>query len=159
MVAAFFCILPGAWAQSQFATVTGTVADSSGAVIKGADVTVMNAASGEARKTVTNQVGFFTVATLPAGAYEVSVDMKGFEKWRGKGIVLNGSDSKTMNIQLQVGAQTESVQVESATQEVATVDSGEKSALITSKDLQDLSLVGRNASEFVPPETTLLRRY
>jgi Carboxypeptidase regulatory-like domain len=149
LVAVLLSIPPVAWAQSQFATLTGTVADSSGAVIRGANITVRNAASGEARKTVTNQDGFFTVASLPAGAYVVSVDMKGFEKWLGKGIVLNGSDSKTMNIQLQVGAQTETVEVESATQQVATVDSGEKSALITSKELQDLSLVGRNASEFV----------
>jgi hypothetical protein len=146
---AFASLLPVVFAQSQFATLSGTVRDSSGAVVGGANIAVKNSASGEERRTKTNQAGYFTVSSLLAGTYQVTIAMTGFEKWQGTGIVLNGSDSRTMNVDLKVGAITDVVEVKSAGMELATVDSGEKSALISSEQLQDLSLVGRNASEFV----------
>ncbi len=149
VLAALLLIQPIAFAQSQFATLSGTVGDGSGAVVVGASVTVKDTSSGETRKTVTNQEGFFSVPTLPASKYEVTVEMKGFQKWHGTGIVLNGADTRTMNIELKVGVTTETVTVTSAVTDLATVDSGEKSALISSEELQKLSLVGRNASEFI----------
>lgn len=141
--------LPAAFAQSQFASLNGTVVDASGAVAAEANVTVKNVASGESRKTVTNRDGFFSMSTLPAGNYQVIVEMKGFQKWVASGVVLNGSDSKTMRVDLKVGAPSETVEVNALAEEVATVDSGEKSALISSKELQDYSLVGRNATEYL----------
>ena len=149
LIAMVLLVASLALGQSQFATLDGTVVDATGAVANGANVTVKNVASGESRKTVTNSNGFFSVPTLPAGNYQVVVEMKGFQKWVGSGIVLNGSDSKSMNVELKVGGANETVEVNAVSQEVATVDSGEKSALISSKDLQDLSLVGRNATEYL----------
>jgi len=141
--------LPSAFGQSQFGSLNGTVTDPSGAATSGANVVVKNMASGESRKTVTNQNGFFSMSTLPAGTYQVTVDMTGFRKWMGSGIVLNGSDSKTMNVQLKVGSSSETIEVNAMVDSIATVDSGEKSALISSKELQDYSLVGRNATEYL----------
>jgi len=149
LLAAFLLLQPVAFAQSQFATLSGTVTDSTGGVIVGASITVKPAHSADTRKTVTNQDGFFSVPTLPAGTYEVTVDMKGFKKWHGTDIALNGADSRAMNIQLQVGAANETVIVEGQITELATKDSGEKSALISSNDLNNLSLVGRNAVEYL----------
>lgn len=149
LLAAFLLLQPVAFAQSQFATLSGTVTDSTGGVIVGASITVKPAHSADTRKTVTNQDGFFSVPTLPAGTYEVTVDMKGFKKWHGTDITLNGADSRSMNIQLQVGAATESVIVEGQVTELATKDSGEKSATISTKDMNELSLVGRNAVEYL----------
>jgi len=149
MLAAFLLLQPVAFAQSQFATLSGIVRDPSGAAVSGAKVTVKNSASTETRETVTNDDGFFGVPTLPAGSYDVSVEKPGFQVWRGKNITLNGSDSRTIKIDLKVGAVTDSVVVESSTVDIAVVDSGEKSALISQKELQDLSLEGRNATEFL----------
>ncbi|MBZ5683600.1 MAG: carboxypeptidase regulatory-like domain-containing protein [Acidobacteriia bacterium] len=149
LVSLMVFVLPLAFGQSQFASLNGTVNDPSGAATAGANVVVKNVASGESRKTVTNQDGFFSMSTLPAGTYQVTVDMTGFQKWVGSGIVLNGSDSKTMNVQLKVGSSSETVEVNALVESVATVDSGEKSALISSKELQDYSLVGRNATEYL----------
>lgn len=140
---------PVASAQLLYATLSGTVHDTSGAVVKGAKVTVSNAQSGEPRVTQTNDDGFFAVPSLPVGTYNVTVEMTGFEKWVGKGIVLNSGDSRALKVDMKVGAVSETVVVESSTQEIATTDSGEKAGLITSKELQDLALVSRNASEFV----------
>jgi hypothetical protein len=149
ILAAFLLSQPVAFAQSQFATLSGEVRDPSGAAVSGAKVTVKSSVSTDTRDTVTNDEGFFGVPTLPAGSYDVSVEKQGFQVWRGKGITLNGSDSRTIRIELKVGAVTDFVVVEASTMEIAVVDSGDKSALISQKELQDLSLEGRNATEFL----------
>jgi len=104
---------------------------------------------GEAREVQTNDDGVFTFATLPAGSYNVTVEKAGFQKWQGRNIVLNGGDSRSMNISLKVGAVTDTVVVEASSIELAVTDTGEKSSLISEKDLQDIALVSRNASEYV----------
>jgi len=136
-------------AQSLYGSLTGTVTDTAGAAIAGADVTVKDASSGAIRKSVTNRQGFFSLSALPASTYEVVVVFAGFTKYDATGIVLNGSDNRTMNIELKVGALAETVEVRGAATDVAPVDSGEKSALITAEDLQRLSLVSRDATEIV----------
>src|SRR5580704_13680063 len=82
-LAVFLLLQPIASAQSQFANLSGSVKDTSGAVVAGAAVTVKDASSGETRKTVTNQDGFFSLSTLPVGTYNVTVESKGFQKWHG----------------------------------------------------------------------------
>lgn len=149
LVSLILFVVPATFAQSQFGSLSGTVTDTSGAVAAGANIVVKNTASGEVRKTVTNRDGFFSLSTVPAGTYQVTVEMSGFQKWVGTGIALNGSDSKTMNVQLKVGTTNETIEVNALSQSIATVDSGEKSALISSKELQDYSLVGRNATEYL----------
>ncbi len=104
---------PSAQAQSMFATLTGTVQDSAGAVIVGAGVTVRNMASGETRVATTNKGGYFSIPELPAETYQVIIVAKGFEKYRASGIALSGGDTRSMNIQLKVGAATETVEVTS----------------------------------------------
>ncbi|MGD0009044.1 MAG: carboxypeptidase-like regulatory domain-containing protein [Terriglobia bacterium] len=144
-----FLIARPAPAQTFFASLSGTVVDSSGAVIPGVEVTIKNSNSGTTRIVKTNQDGYFSVTEVPAGTYEVSTSLKGFDKWVGTGIVLNGGDSRTMNITLKVASTTTTVQVTEKVAGVATVDNGDKSAVISSSDLQDLSLVSRNATEFI----------
>src|ERR1022692_4130471 len=149
LIAMFLLVLPLAVGQSQFASLSGTVADATGAVANAANVTVKNVASGELRKTVTNRDGFFSVPTLPAGNYQVTVEMKGFQKWVGSGVVLNGSDSKTMNVELKVGGANGSVGGHGLSQEVGAVGPRQEFCLFSSKEVQDLSLVGRNATEYL----------
>jgi len=157
VIAVLLLLQAVASAQSQFATLSGTVIDTSGAVVSGASVTLTLSHSNQTRKAVTNTDGFFNVPALPAGTYDVIVEQKGFQRWRGTDIILNASDSRTMKIELKVGSATETVEVKSTVTELATTDSGEKSALISSEDLQNLSLVGRNATEYLKilPGSTL----
>src|SRR5271165_18869 len=150
VAAQLLLVMPTASAQSIFATLSGTVRDATGAVVPGAEVTITNSASGVSKKLTSTSEGFFIATYLPAPAsYHVVVTAKGFKKWNAAGVALNSDDSKSLNIELQVGASSEVVEVTAATQSVATVDSGEKSALITNKELQDYSLVGRNATEYL----------
>lgn len=142
-------LLPAAFAQTSNGTLTGTVADSSGAVIPQASVVAQNEASGDVRRTVTNNEGYFAFSSLPAATYSIVVELSGFNKSENRGIVLNGGDSRAVNVVLNVATSAEKVQVVASSAVLATVDSGEKSAVITSHELQNLSLVGRNAGELL----------
>lgn len=147
---AAICFLLARPAPAQFfASLSGTVVDSSGAVIPGVEVTVKNSNSGTTRIVKTNQEGYFSVTEMPAATYEVSTSLKGFGKWIGTGIVLNGGDSRTMNITLKVASTNTMVEVTEKVTALTTSDNGDKASVISSSDLQDLSLVGRNATEFV----------
>src|SRR5262245_26309625 len=69
-----------AFAQGSFFTsLTGTVVDSSGGVIPGADVRIKNNATGEEFSAVTGADGGFNIASLPAGSYSVTVSLMGFK--------------------------------------------------------------------------------
>ena len=138
-----------ALAQTFFASLSGTVADPSGAVIPGVEVTIKNSSSGTTRIVKTNQDGYFSVTEVPTGTYEVSASLMGFEKWISTGNVLHGGDSRTMNITLKVASTTTKVEVTEKVSGVATVDNGDKTSVISASDLQDLSLISRNATEFI----------
>src|SRR5438270_1905840 len=141
--------VPGAWAQSFFATLTGTVTDASGAVVPGATVTIQNADTKVSRQIKSNSSGYFSVPNLPAGTYNLTAEATGFEKWHATGIALQGSDNKTINIPMKIGAANEIVEVNASAGELVITESGEKSTDISSKELQELSLQGRNATEFL----------
>jgi Carboxypeptidase regulatory-like domain len=142
-------MIPTASAQSIFATLSGTVRDASGAVVPGASIAIKNTSSQTVYPSVTNGEGYFSVNTLPFGTYEVRASAKGFTSWVVKDVVLNASDSKRVAIDLKVATSNELVEVVAVAPGVVTVDSGDKSYTIETKDLQELSLVGRNASELV----------
>jgi hypothetical protein len=140
---------PAAWAQSMFAHLSGTVLDSQGASVTGATVTIKNSASSETRVTITNQDGYFSLTGLPAATYEIVVNAKGFEKYHGTGIVLTGGDDRTVSVPLKVGSANVTVEVTSNQTELAQTASGEKSYTISAADLQQLTLVSRDATEIV----------
>lgn len=141
---------PVALAQTTTATLTGTVLDSSGAVVGGAKVTLKNEASGDLRDTVSNGEGFFTFAAVPPASYSVSVEKEGFKVWEAKGIVLNSADKRNIiGIKLAPGEKSETVVVEAAFEAITPTDSGEKSALINEHILQNVAIQGQNAAEFL----------
>ena len=144
-----FLLVPVASAQSIFADLSGTVTDTSGAVVPGAKITVQDASSHVSRLATSNNAGYFSITQLPTGTYSVTAEAKGFQRWVASGIALQSSDKKDISISLRVGAATETVEVNATAGEVAVTDSGEKSTDISGKELQELSLEGRNASEFV----------
>jgi hypothetical protein len=152
-LAVLFLVLPlqpPVLAQTTSATLTGTVFDSSGAVVGAAMVTLKNEASGDLRNTVSNSDGYFTFAAVPPGAYSVIVTKDGFSTWEAKSIFLNSADKRSVSgISLKPGANKETVVVEAADTQITPEDSGEKSTLINQHILQNVAIVGQNAAEFV----------
>jgi hypothetical protein len=137
-------------AQNTSGTLTGSVADPSGAVIPGATVLLNNQASGDERRTVTNNDGFFSISGIQPGDYAVTITAQGFEKFRQTGIHFDAGDTRTLsNIALKVGASTDTVTVTGEAEQLTPVDSGEKSMVISSKVMQDIAIQGQNAAEFI----------
>ncbi len=135
--------------QSIFATLTGVVSDQAQAVIPQAKVTLKNVDSGDVRRTVTNQEGYFTFASLPAARYELSLEAAGFQVWVQSGILLSAAEKRNVDIVMTVGSTSEKVEVTATADLLAPVDSGDKSAVLTTRQLQDFSVVGRSAAEFI----------
>ncbi len=136
------------YAQST-GTVTGTVYDQAGAVVPKASVELVSEASGT-RKTVTDGRGYFSFGTVIPGNYSVNVSATGFKGWSQSGIPVRPGDVRDISgISLQVGSQGETVKVEAVAEEIAPVDSGERSSVVTSKELNNLSLEGRDATELI----------
>jgi len=136
-------------AQGIYATLTGVVTDPSQAVVPQAKVVLKDSQSGSQRDTVTNNDGYFTFASVPVGTFDLTVETKGFNAYKVTGITLNGGDKRNVDVQLTVGTTSTAVEVQGAGDTIAPVDSGEKAALITSKELQNYVAVGSNAAEFI----------
>src|SRR5690242_9181297 len=150
LVALLIFTISAANAQTTTATLTGTVADVSGAVVPGATVNLRNESSGDLRKTVSNGNGYFTFAAVPPGTYDVRVESSGFVAWEAKSVVLTAGDMRSVTgIKLAPSGQVETVEVDAAGNQITPVDTGEKSVLINEHILQNVPIVGQNAAEFI----------
>src|SRR4029077_3586830 len=92
-------------AQSIFATVIGSVTDSTSAVISGAQVTVTNVSTNEKRKSATNSSGNYEVNNLFPGVYVLEVEMPGFAKYRREQIELASNQNERIDVKLDVSGQ------------------------------------------------------
>jgi len=151
VVLALVVCVPRGFAQgSGTCTVTGTVYDESGALIPEAKVRLILQTTGTARETTADTSGFFSVVGIPPGTYDLRVEAQGFAGFAQKGIVLHINDQVDLkSIVLKVGAVAAAVEVSGAPAEVVPVSSGEVSYTITSDQVQNLAIVGRNVIELV----------
>jgi hypothetical protein len=104
------CSLP-ALAQTTFATITGTVTDSSGAAIPGATVVAVHKESNYRYSGQSNAAGTYTLAQLLEGEYTLRVQMQGFREFVAQQLQLVAMDVRRLDVQLQVGAVETSVEV------------------------------------------------
>ena len=140
-----------AFAQSISATLTGIVSDATGAVVPGATVKLINEASGSTRDTVTNTDGFYTFVAVAVGnfTYKLTVEKQGFTTYAAPGLTISGGQKRNVNVTLQVGQTTQTVEVTGVATSIVPVDSGEKSQTLSTKELQNFVQVGSNAAEFI----------
>lgn len=102
------------YGQVAGATLTGTITDSTGALIPNASVSIRNTATGVVKQVPTDNAGFYSVANLVPGPYEVTVSAPGFTTIKQSNITLTVSQTQQLNLTLQVGATTQQVQVTAA---------------------------------------------
>jgi hypothetical protein len=157
LVSAIF--VPGlCWGQEYRATITGSVTDSSKAIIPGATVSVRNLDTGEVLTVKANAAGIFTVPYLhPGQKLEVSAEAPGFKKSSYPPTVLTISQVETANFTLQVGAVTQTVTVNSQSYQVGLdTETADRGTLIDNKTITQLPLNGRNPlslMDYVPGVT------
>jgi hypothetical protein len=133
-------------AQTVSTEILGLVADSSGAVIAGATVTVRRSATGDVRSATTNDTGNYIFPLLDIGEYEVTCKATGFKAEIRRNIVLRLQEKARLDFQLQVGDQTETIEVTSAPPMLKTEDAT-LGQVIESKRVVELPLNGRNFAQ------------
>jgi hypothetical protein len=126
------------------ATLSGTVKDSTGAVLSKANVTVTNTGTNASRGTVTRGDGSYQFTLLPIGTYQVTVEQTGFRKYVRDGIVLNVNQNARLDVTLQVGAASQVVEVTGDVTQVDTI-SATLGNVETARRIVDLPLVERDA--------------
>ena len=142
----FALAAPAIWAQTDTATITGLVTDVSGAAVAGAQVQAIHQDNGLEYTTQSNETGNYVLAALPIGNYDLSATSEGFQTLLRPNIALSASSRARVDVQLQVGAVTETVEV---TAELPLLES-ETSSLgqaIENKTITQMPLNGRNYQE------------
>jgi hypothetical protein len=130
------------------ATLRGSVKDANGAVLTDATVILVNEATRAERKTTTNKDGIYVLSSVPPGAYSISVEHSGFKKTEQTGLVLSPSDTRGLDFTLQIGAASETVTV-TANADVLQTETGAKENTITSKQIENLSIISRSSIELL----------
>jgi len=139
LLALVFCL--GVVAQPT-GTITGTVADESGAVVPNATITIANKATGVVRSATTNAEGFFSAPSLPAGDYEVKAEVAGFRTLVRPATVQVGETTQ-VNMPMTLGQTQEVVTVEAAGAQM-NYESNSVQGVINRAAVQDLPLNGRS---------------
>src|SRR6185295_6175840 len=133
--------------SSTAGNISGTVRDPQGARVANVEVTITDEKTGKSSRTVTtDNDGFYTTPSIPAGTYTITASPTGFKKIVTTGVELHVSENKTVNLDLQVGQVSETVTVTSD-QAPVELRSGEVSSLISEKQVTELPLNGRNYAQ------------
>ena len=135
--------------QELAATLTGTVADSSGALVAGATVVVHSEETGtDIRSVTTSDTGSFNITNLPAGRYTVTVKNAGFQTFVAKDVILNVAEKHTLDVQLQTGKTSETIEVTAENIAIQTT-TAEESGTVTGDQVRELALNNRNFEQLI----------
>ncbi|HET7873348.1 MAG TPA: carboxypeptidase regulatory-like domain-containing protein, partial [Terriglobales bacterium] len=124
--------------------ITGTVHDTSGAVIQGAEAVLTDVAKTTQLKTVTNAEGNYLFAGLGSGTYDLTVSSTGFKKFQARGVKLDVAEKARVDVTLQIGAVTSEVTVEGPTVAQIETQSSDLAGVVSGKEITQLQLNGRN---------------
>lgn len=138
---AVHCFLPSLRAQVT-STIQGRVSDSTGAVVGGSSVRVTNQETGVSRTTQSTPDGYYRVPDLLAGKYQIRVSLSGFNTVVRSGIDLNSQATLNLDIALQVGDTTQTVEVTAGVPQVETTEA-RISQVVTHEQVQSLPAIGR----------------
>lgn len=142
MVVALLLYPDRAAAQEFRGTISGAVTDTTGAVVKGAQVTITEASTGTVNRTQTDGTGQYVVPFLQPGTYQVAIELKGFKKNIRNGITLQANGHPIIDVQMEVGNAQEEVNV-TADAPLIDVANASVGQTITTKQVEDFPVNGR----------------
>ncbi|HUB53153.1 MAG TPA: carboxypeptidase regulatory-like domain-containing protein [Terracidiphilus sp.] len=142
-VTSFAALQSGAMAaKTASATLSGTVTDTTGAVIPGATVTITESATNLSHTLTTDATGRFTAAGLQPGTYNLDAMARGFKNYRQTNVAVSAANENVVNVTLDIGAAAETVTVESSANTLQTTD-----AELSATPLKKM----KNAPKAAPP--------
>jgi hypothetical protein len=144
------------------ASLRGTVKDPQGAIIRDAVVTITNNRTRDERKATSSEDGTYTFTALSPGNYTVKVEAPGFKTMTQTDFAIETSDTKGLDISMEIGQPTETVVVTAASETLQT-ETGARENTITAKQIDNLSIISRSSLELlrvlpgvVAPDNTAL---
>lgn len=144
----FALLLSIAHAQVTTGTISGTITDGSGAVVSGAKITVQSEETGITRSVTTDSAGRYLVPQLGLGNYKITTTMEGFQTEVRSGVVLTVGREAVVNVQLSVGAVTQTVEVAGEAPLVETTQAT-MAYLVNDRTVRELPLNGRDLAQLV----------
>ena len=135
-------------AQQSSAVINGTVKDSSGAVVEGAAITLINNETAVARTSVTNSAGTYVFIDINPAPYTIKVAKPGFSSVTQQQVTLSVNQTATYDFTLTVGSTQQSVTVEAAAVAIE-ASTSELGTVINEQAVQDLPLNGRNFTQLL----------
>ena len=135
--------LSASYAQVERASLAGTVTDNSGAILPGVAVKVTNEGTNTAVSLMTDDAGDYRAVNLTPGSYTVEAEKTGFQRHVTKGLVLQVAQEARLNIQMQIGAIEQTVEVSAAAPLLQT-EGSTVGQVIDTKPIETLPLNGRN---------------
>ncbi len=148
VVASVLTLMLSASAQSTGGRIIGRVSDSTGAVVGGVTVTLVNAATGVSRDTKTDQSGDYAFPEVVPANYRVEYTIAGFKKYVRPNVTLEINQVLTLNATLQPGATQETIEVSSEAPLVDTT-STQLGAVVNDRAVSELPLNARDAYQFL----------
>jgi hypothetical protein len=151
----FFCVVLSclvgttAFGQAVNGAFTGTVADSSGAVLPGVSITATNTATGVVTSTVSNEGGAYFIPGLLPGVYNLSAELPGFQKETYSNAALGNAVTVRLNFGLKVASTAQSVEVTVSADTVLSTSSPTIGQGLTERKVNDLPLVGGNILDLI----------
>src|SRR5215467_2216173 len=133
-------------AQFETAEVLGTVRDKSSAAVSKASVTLLNQDTGIESKTATDEAGNYDFFNVRVGRYAITVEAAGFSKFTTTDVTVNVNARQRVDVELQVGAITETVEV-TGVAAVLETDSSEHSQVVNTRQIVELPLNGRSYAD------------
>ena len=142
-------LLLSALAVAQTASIKGTVTDSTGAVVVGADVAAHNLDNNSTRTVTTGGSGEYAITNLTAGHYDVTVSKTGFRVFKVQRVDLSVDQALTTNARLEAGSTGEEIQVLGTDLPPVDLDTAQVSNLVDARQMQDLPLITRDPYSLV----------
>src|SRR5947209_15589584 len=141
-------VLP-ATLHAQTAAMSGTITDSTGAVVQGAQVTVRNLATNVSRVATSSATGAYALTNLDVGSYEITVKKEGFKVFRVPNVELSVAHVSTIDASLLAGATSEEVTVNGETAAPIDLETSQVSNLVDQQQMKDLPLITRDPYSLV----------
>jgi Carboxypeptidase regulatory-like domain len=135
-------------AQTTFGTVSGTVTDATGAVVSGAQVVLTSLATSASQTVTTGADGLYAFVNVLPGQYRLDVDNAGFKHFRRDPVVVQVQQDVHINVALEVGAQTQTVEVNAETPLLQSTSSS-LGQVVDERKTNEIPLNGRNVFDLI----------
>jgi hypothetical protein len=144
LAAISFVLVAGGLAQTSRGTVSGTVTDSSGAVIGSAQIELIHTQNGFRRSTVSNQAGIYRFDAVDLGLYELKVEQAGFRRFFITEVGVEANRTTTLDVRLELGSVDSQVTVSAEAEELLVRDAPLRGGNFTPRQVRELPLIELN---------------